>query len=155
MYNNYYPYQENYYRGNVNYGMPNQQMYNQQMYNPSMYNQNRNFRPINTPRLKNPIKPPSRAIAPKFTLSKFLNGTQEVISTISTAIPLYTQVKPLFAGAKGLTKGLTSKLFRSRSTEAKEVITNPEIITPKEAKKKAPKTEYTYEEENSPNKPFF
>ncbi len=150
MYNNYYPYQENYYRGNMNYGMPNQPMYNQ-----SMYNQSRNFRPINTPRLKSPIKPPARAIAPKFTLSKFLSGTQEVISTISTAIPLYTQVKPLFAGAKGLTKGLTSKLFRSRSTESKEVITNPEIITPKETKKKAPKTEYTYEEENSPNKPFF
>lgn len=134
-------------------------------YNPyqnSPYNQfnnnNRMFnRPINTPRSKMPIKVPTRSIAPKFTFSKFLNGTQEVISTVATAIPLYTQVKPLFGGLKGVTKGITSKLFRSNNKKVEtEIIDNPEIITPNEKKNKQESNQTKeFKEQNSPNRPFF
>ena len=124
------------------------------------YNQfnDRTFnRPVNTPRSKMPIKVPKRSIAPKFTFSKFLNGTQEVISTVATAIPLYTQVKPLFGGLKGVTKGITSKLFKSNNKKVEtEIIDNPEIITPNKKKNKEESNRTTeFKEQNSPNRPFF
>lgn len=127
--------------------------YNNQFNNNRMFNQ-----PINTPRSKMPIKVPSRSISmPKLTFSKFLNGTQEVISTVATAIPLYTQVKPLFGGLKGITKGITSKLFKTNNKKVEtEIIDNPEIITPNEKKNKSePNSTHEFKEQNSPNRPFF
>ena len=75
-------------------------------YNPNnMAPFNRCFnRPINTPINRMPIKPPIRNATSKLTFSKFLNGTQQVIETVNTAIPLYSQVKPLFSGMRGVTK---------------------------------------------------
>lgn len=142
-----------------NYYNPyNPYLNNQNMYqSPQYYNNQRMNRPINPPKSKTPFKTPARVGIPKFTFSKFLTGTQEVISTISTAIPLYTQVKPLLSGARGLTKGLANKFFHSQKNSSKEVISNPEIITPKEEKKNHTTHTYSYDfqEENKPNKPFF
>lgn len=122
-------------------------------YNPYYNRQFNGFNnPIRTPTNKNPIINTPKRSATKFTLSKFLSGSQEVIATISTAIPLYTQVKPLLSGAKNVTKSLTSSLFKKKETVAKhEVIDNPEIITPKKEK---PKQEQ-FEEQTQPNRPFF
>ncbi|MCH5180916.1 MAG: hypothetical protein J1F32_06860 [Erysipelotrichales bacterium] len=124
--------------------------YGQQSMNPFSRGLNN---PINTPINRMPIKPPVRAAAPKFTFSKFLNGTQQVIETVSSAIPLYTQVKPLFSGMHGVTKSIKNSLFSKKSTK-KEYIDNPEIITPKKSMKKDDIHEDLHEE-TGPNRPFF
>ncbi len=124
-------------------------------YNPNyMGNYQRGYNPINTPLNRiPPIKPPTRTATSKLTFSKFLNGTQQVIETVSSAIPLYTQVKPLFSGIRSVGKSITGKIF-NKSSGKKEYIANPEIITPKKSVKKEEKYE-EYNEETSPNRPFF
>lgn len=138
MFNNYNPYQ--------NYGNPRPTPMPQMPYS----------RPIRTPNARMPVTPPTRVKVPKMTFSKFLNGTQEVIETVTTAIPLYTQVRPLFSGAKGIGKSVKNVLFRS--SKSKEYISNPEIISPKETINKKPSQKTfseTFKEENTPNRPFF
>ncbi|MCH5171659.1 MAG: hypothetical protein J1F31_02355 [Erysipelotrichales bacterium] len=129
--------------------------FGQNYYNPNSIDpMSRGFnRPINTPISRMPIKPPIRATASKFTFSKFLNGTQQVIETVSSAIPLYTQVKPLFSGMRGVGKSIKDSIFSKKSTK-NEYIANPEIITPKKSMKKTETTDEIHEED-SPNRPFF
>lgn len=134
-------------------------------FGPNMYNNgpiNNPFmggfnHPINTPINHIPIKPPLRAATSKLTLSKFLSGTQQVIDTVNTAIPLYTQVKPLISGVGSVTKSLKDKFLNSskKVVSKNEYIANPEIITPKKNLDKSNKVNIDITEEKKPNRPFF
>lgn len=128
--------------------------YNQRQFNPLGGGLNR---PINTPINRIPIKPPVRSATSKLTLSKFLSGTQQVIDTVNTAIPLYTQVKPFISGVGSVTKSLKDKLLnKAKKPETKnEYIANPEIITPKKSVKKSSMSNSDINEEKKPNRPFF
>ena len=87
----------------------------------------------------------------KGTFSRFISGTENIISTINQMIPLYQQIKPMFSSSSVL-KGAFSKMFK-RQTQTKttrEIYEDVEVVNPKKS------TKNTIDEEQfSPNKPFF
>lgn len=97
------------------------------------------------------------ANAGKLTLSKVLNGTENLIATVNQVIPIYQQVKPLWDNSKIL-KNAVKKVFPVRQATQpnpkKEVIRDPEIITPEPKERKTVKVEQP-EEQKEPNRPFF
>lgn len=99
------------------------------------------------------------SLGTKGMISKVLSGTENVIATVNQVIPIYQQVKPLWDNSKGVRSALKkffpfSKTSKSTTKENKEVIENPEIITPKKETKKTPVHEEE-KEQNEPNQPFF
>lgn len=129
---------------------------------PLLYAPMRSISPLHLPKGGGMVKSlfPAIKAGSKGTLSKVLTGTENVIATINQAIPIYQQVKPLWENTKGIRKALKKvvpfSFTRSSNKENKEVITDPEIITPKKETKEEKKTSYdTYEEQNEPNQPFF
>lgn len=97
------------------------------------------------------------ASASKLTLSKVLNGTENLIATVNQVIPIYQQVKPLWDNSKIL-KNAVKKVFPTRQAAQqsmkKEVIQDPEIITPQAKESPKQKVEQP-EEQKEPNRPFF
>lgn len=97
------------------------------------------------------------ASAGKLTLSKVLNGTENLIATVNQVIPIYQQVKPLWDNSKIL-KNAVKKVFPTRQgvrqESRKEVIQDPEIITPQAKESPKQKVEQP-EEQKEPNRPFF
>lgn len=95
--------------------------------------------------------------ASKLTLSKVLNGTENLIATVNQVIPIYQQVKPLWDNSKIL-KNAVKKVFPTRQatqqSTRKEVIQDPEIITPQAKESPKQKVEQP-EEQKEPNRPFF
>lgn len=99
------------------------------------------------------------SLGTKGMISKVLSGTENVIATVNQVIPIYQQVKPLWDNSKGIRSAIKkffpfSKTSKSTTKESKEVIEDPEIITPKKETKKAPIHEEE-QEQNEPNQPFF
>ncbi len=101
--------------------------------------------------------------ARKLDLHTAVTSTQNIISTLSEAIPLYTQMKPMIeSGGKifrAVGDSVKKKFFSpaSAKTSTKQVI-EPEIVTPKqETKKETPKetTEPEWKEQTTPSSPLF
>lgn len=169
---------------NMNYSPqnPNFNYARQNMRGPMNQNMRQGFQqpanarsvPFNTPRSATAAAATATAgrgllsggIAKGFNISKILGGTQNMIATVNQAIPIYQQIKPLVTNSKAVTSAV-KKFFKpaatatSQSTSThREVITDPEIITPnrtrtesKPEEKKEFKDEFV--EQKKPNRPFF
>ena len=99
------------------------------------------------------------SLGTKGMISKVLSGTENVIATVNQVIPIYQQVKPLWESSKSVRSALKkffpfSKTSKSAAKETKEVIEDPEIVTPKKETPKAPIKEEE-KEQTEPNRPFF
>lgn len=152
-----------------NYNNPNNNIYNASMnngyrssntgYNQQFYNWGRTAMPFSTPRGNftqnqrnngtNFIKTTGKSL----TLSRFLDSTQNVISTVNQAIPIYQQVKPMFANSKLLTSAL-KKVFPMR--EEKQNVTHTTKTKPVEPVIiNSEKKSNLFKEQRDPNKPLF
>lgn len=130
------------------------------------FGQNRAF-PINTPRVAQaaPTGLGLAGLGKGLNMSKLLTGTQNMISTVTQAIPIYQQVKPLMSNSKVLT-GAVKKFFGSGKSETSstrkshEVIHNPEVYEKgtkinKPAPQQTAQSSQDLREEKGPNRPFF
>lgn len=126
--------------------------------NPYMNNMNI---PFSTPRMRQPnalgssLFKGGQSLNKTFTFSRFLNGTQNVIETVNSAIPIYQQVKPLFSNSKVLTSAI-KKVFNNKASSLKTKPSTTSTSSENIKLKEEEKTEKpSYKEQNQPNRPFF
>ena len=58
----------------------------------------------------------------KFSLSKFINGTNKTLNVINQAIPIYKQVKPIIGNAKTMFKVMSAVKSNDTKPAIKETV---------------------------------